>query len=147
MRVVFKPTTVGTKNAFLQIPVSNNGATAVIAQVSLTGAATQGTLTADPGSINFPDQLVNTISGTTTVTVTNTSGQVTYTPSITLSDGTNFAIVDDGCTYTNLDPNGGTCTFGVQFRPTVAGLDTATVSIVRTNAPSLQRAVERSRPQ
>jgi len=140
IRVAFFPQTVGTKTETLKIVTTANNTTPQNAQVLLTGAATQGTLTANPAAINFLDHQINTISNTTPVTVTNTSGTAQTIPNVSLVSsgndiGANFLIVDDQCEFATLAPNGGTCTFGVQFRPTVAGLSTDRVQIARSGPP------------
>ncbi len=141
IRVAFFPQSVGTKTETLQIVTSANNTTPQNAQVLLTGAAMQGTISANPGSINFPDRLINTISPTTTVTLTNNSGQTQTIPAMSIINdgGSNFFLVADNCTTQTLAPNGGTCTFGVFFRPTAAGQQAAQVQISRTpgNGPGV----------
>lgn len=87
-----------------------------------------------PVSLSFPDTVVGQTSAPQTVTVENLDTNVLTITSVTMVAGTDYTILNDLCTGANLNQNQ-TCTFDVEFAPTVVGTLTDDVSIV-SNDPS-----------
>ncbi|MEV5787595.1 choice-of-anchor D domain-containing protein [Streptomyces sp. NPDC052287] len=88
------------------------------------GGSSPATLSADPTSLSFPSQALNTASGARTVTVTNTGTAAASLSGITVTGdfsqtntcGTSIAA-------------GASCTVDVTFRPTASGTRTGDLSI------------------
>ena len=122
----FAPTTVGAASGSILITSTASNPTVAIA---LGGTGVQGSLTANPTSINFGSLLVGA-SGSVSVTLTNTG-----TGSVAISQGsasgTGFSIT--GLTAMTLTA-GQSTSFTAKFAPTTAGSATGSVSIT-SNAP------------
>ncbi|HEV2176230.1 MAG TPA: choice-of-anchor D domain-containing protein [Terriglobia bacterium] len=132
LAVTFTPTATGTRTATLNL---NDSGQFSPQTVSLTGTATQPTVTLVPNSLTFPLQLVGTLSGGQGVTLTNTgTGTLTIT-SITASAG---FITTNNCGGSVAV--GGACTVTAQFDPVTGGVQAGSVSIA-DNAPGSPQSV------
>ena len=86
-------------------------------------------LLASPDPIAFGNVLLGQ-TGLQVVTITSGGGSFTIT-GITSSDNTHFPIGADNCVGVSL-PSTASCTFTLQFSPTVAGAHSATVTVSTT---------------
>jgi FG-GAP-like repeat/Cep192 domain 4 len=99
------------------------------------------TASVSPTSLSFGNVVVNTQTGTQTVTLTN-NGPQTIGPlaSITGPNRDDFVRINDRCTPASIFvPPGGTCTIGVAAKPKSLGNKTATLEIASNAANSPQR--------
>jgi FG-GAP-like repeat/Abnormal spindle-like microcephaly-assoc'd, ASPM-SPD-2-Hydin len=102
---------------------------------------TPPTASVSPTSLNFGNVVVNTQTGTRTVTLTN-NGPQTIGPlaSITGPNKDDFVRINDRCTPASIFvPPGGTCTIGVAAKPKSLGNKTATLEIASNAANSPQK--------
>jgi len=135
--VRFNPTSSGTKTATISVSVASP---AVSQNVTLTGvgafAGPKNSVT--PTSLAFGSQLVSTVSGTRTVTVTN-MGLASMTISSINMTGQTFQFTQTNNCPASLTP-GATCTISVRFNPTSTGAKAATIN-VNVAAPATSQAV------
>jgi len=142
--VSFGPTATGARSASVSIADDASGSPQTVA---LTGTGTAANVTLAPSPVNFSNQRINTTSGTTTVTLSN-SGNAAVTLSassaVTIT-GTNpgdFAIVAAaGTNCANglvVAATNGTCVIGVTFKPTTTGARTATLQVSDNATPGTQ---------
>jgi len=128
--VAFTPSALGAKSGTLVITVTitNGGLSSSQAfDVSLTGtgaAAAPGVGLA-PTSLDFGNQVLNTLSAAKTVTLTNTGNAVLTISSITISG--DFAISNNPC-GASLSA-GANCIISVTFTPTALGTRPGTLTI------------------
>ncbi|HLW51784.1 MAG TPA: choice-of-anchor D domain-containing protein [Candidatus Angelobacter sp.] len=116
--VTFKPTAAGPRSGRLTVQDSASGSPHGI---NLSGNGVL--LGLSSSSLNFGNQLVNTISATQSVTVTNTgSGNLSIT-GVSASDGYKET---DNCS--SLAPNGN-CTVNISFAPATAGPENGAVTV------------------
>ncbi|MFC7761722.1 choice-of-anchor D domain-containing protein [Catellatospora bangladeshensis] len=124
--VTFTPTSAGAKSGNLTV---NSNATNPALSVGLTGTGTTvqqpATLSANPGTITFPDTAVGG-SVTRTTQISNTGGTTASISSVTVA-GTGFSLSANGC-GTALAA-GASCTVTVAFAPTSAGARTGTLTV------------------
>jgi hypothetical protein len=102
---------------------------------------TPPTASVNPTSESFGNVVVNTQTGTRTVTLTN-NGPQTIGPlaSITGPNKDDFVRINDRCTPASIFvPPGGTCTIGVAAKPKSLGNKTATLEIASNAANSPQK--------
>ncbi|HWD79203.1 MAG TPA: discoidin domain-containing protein [Kribbella sp.] len=120
VNVTFTPTAAGSRTGNLTINASG-----VVNTVPLsgTGVAPGPILTANPGSLPFPDTSVGSASSGQTVTVTN-SGTSSASVSGVASTG-DFSQTNNCGTLAV----GASCTVTVTFRPTASGARTGSVSV------------------
>jgi hypothetical protein len=124
----FAPTTAGSASGSITITSNANDSTI---SIPLTGTGVQGSLAANPSSINFGSLLVGA-SGSVSVTLTN-SGTSSVTISQGSASGTGFSMT--GLSVPTTLTAGQTTTFTAKFSPTVAGAVAGSISIL-SNAPS-----------
>jgi hypothetical protein len=151
--VTFKSTSTGTKKGTLTV-TSNDPASPLLA--AITGTATE--LTLSPTSLTF-GSVIDRETKTLDLTVTNSNGSFTISPTIT---GSGFTILTTGNTCTTAIAAGAKCTLPIQFAPfgvetysgtltlvngdatspTVAltGAGTTNISVSRSASPPLKRA-------
>jgi hypothetical protein len=104
--------------------------------VPLTGTGISAGITISPTSVTFADQIVNTTSPVTVITLTNTGSASLSVSNVTLG-GANSA--DFGLTNTcGVVSAGGSCQINVTFKPTTTGTRTASISITDNAAGSPQ---------
>src|SRR5271156_3886305 len=123
----FAPTTVGAVSGSILITSTASNPTT---SITLSGTGVQGSLTANPTSINFASLLVGA-SGSVSVTLTN-SGTASVAISQASASGTGFSIT--GLAAQTLVA-GQSTSFTAKFSPTASGSATGSISIV-SNAPS-----------
>jgi hypothetical protein len=94
-----------------------------------------------PTALAFPNQVVGTTSGSQTVTVTNSGSAnlIVSTVSITGTNASDFATQSNSCAGASIAPNG-TCLVALVFKPSVSGIESATLSIA-DNALSSPQSV------
>jgi hypothetical protein len=88
------------------------------------------TVTTSPSFLTFLNQAVGSVSATQTVTVSVSGAAVTVGQA---SATAGFQLKSDTCSNTTVQA-GGTCTFGVAFAPTAAGVQNGTVTASLTGA-------------
>ncbi len=146
LRVHFKPASVGSRSAELQI--SSNDEDEPLFGITLTGNGTAPTTVPTPeisvgranginlnnhDSINFSGVLLGTASVTETLTVRNTGTAALAGLAITL-DGNNTADFIVGGNIANSLAAGASASFTVIFRPTSSGTRSAVVRITSNDA-------------
>jgi HYDIN/CFA65/VesB-like, Ig-like domain/Abnormal spindle-like microcephaly-assoc'd, ASPM-SPD-2-Hydin/Cep192 domain 4 len=122
----FAPATAGSSSG--AITISTNASNPTLA-IALSGTGTQGSLTANPSSINFENVLTGS-SGSVSVTLSN-SGTAPVSVSAASASGASFSIT--GFSPGTLNP-GATSSFTVTFAPTAAGNASGSVAVT-SNAP------------
>jgi hypothetical protein len=134
--VTFRPTASGTRSGTLTV---NSNATNATLSVALSGTgATAGTatLSANPTSLAFGNQTVNTTSAGRAVTITNTGSVAATVSSVSVSG--EFAQTNNCTTLAA----GASCTATVTFRPTTAVAKTGTLTVAsNASNPSLTVAL------
>jgi subtilisin family serine protease len=109
--VTFKPSVRGAETGLLSVA----GSVAASAQLSGSGLALLASVT--PSSLNFGNQIVNTVSSPLTVTITNVGDASFYINSWGI--GGPFSQTGTNCPFTL--PVGNSCTTTVTFTPTSFG--------------------------
>jgi hypothetical protein len=131
--VIFTPTAMGARNASICIADNASGSPQTI---GLSGAVVAApAVTLSPSTLSFGQQTLGTVSAQNSLTLTNTGNTelVITGGTIVPANETSFSVYD-ACNLTpNLAP-GATCSIQVTFAPTVAGSQSASVSIT-DNAP------------
>jgi subtilase family serine protease len=135
--VEFKPTAAGSLTASLSIADNATGSPQLVA---LTGTATATlTLTVTPASLTFASTAVGATTAAQVVTIKNTAAAAVTlgTVSFTGTNATSFLKSATTC-GTSLAA-AASCTISVEFKPTAAGLLTASLSIAdnATGSPQL----------
>ncbi|MCX7770263.1 MAG: choice-of-anchor D domain-containing protein [Proteobacteria bacterium] len=140
--IAFRPTLVNplTKAANLNIQVSAP-ATSVV--VPLQGNIIVPTYTANPNSLNFGNQTINTTSIPQTITITNTGTSAPLRITGISRTGTNanqfISTTTCGPFPAVLNP-GASCDVTVSFRPTSAGTKNANINI-NVSAPATSQTI------
>jgi sugar lactone lactonase YvrE len=130
--VYFSPTAGGTRLG--TVTINDNGFFNPASTVSLTGIGTAITLSGVP--VNFGSQLVNTTSGTKTVTVTNNGTTAITMGAITLNETTDFAIKSNNCPASGKQlAAGASCQIGLTFTPKSTGAKKGAV-LINDNDPT-----------
>src|SRR5277367_5352811 len=124
----FAPASVGAVSGSILITSTASNPTT---SITLSGTGVQGSLTANPTSINFGSLLVGA-SGSVNVTLTN-SGTASVAISQGSASGTGFSITGLAAPQTLVA--GQSTSFTAKFSPTASGSATGGISIV-SNAPS-----------
>jgi len=133
--LTFTPTTTGTKKGAVIIN-DNDPTTPQIIGVSGTGTSN---VSLSPTSISFATTAVGTSSAVSKITLTNKTGvSITLsTPAITVT-GPFVNATGTTCTNGLVVASLGTCIINVQFKPTVVGYASGTVSVSDTDVTSPQ---------
>jgi Abnormal spindle-like microcephaly-assoc'd, ASPM-SPD-2-Hydin len=121
----FAPTASGAASGSITVTSNANDPTITI---PLTGTGVQGSLAANPSTINFGSLLIGA-SGSVNVTLTN-SGSASITISQGSASGSGFSM--SGLSVPATLGAGQTATFAAKFSPTAAGSVTGSISIVST---------------
>jgi hypothetical protein len=131
--VIFKPLAAGNRSA--SISISDNAA-GNPHSVSLTGTATQASVSLSPSTVNFANQLVASASAPVALTITNTGTGALVIGSISFS-GTNAADFTQKSTCTGPIAPAATCLINVTFTPAAVGPRIATMVLAdnASNAP------------
>ncbi len=130
LTLTFSPTatTAGARAATLSVAATPGGPLSVM----LTGTGLPpGALSMMPASATYADRLVNDPSPMQMFTVTNTGGATTgsLTTSFVGADASSFTFQGNTCTNATLAPTL-SCTMGVVFMPTSAGVKSAQLQVV-----------------
>jgi len=137
--VTFHPSAGGSRSATLTF--SSNASNGAAKTVALSG--TGNSATATPGQLSIPSALslpgtgVGAQSAASMVTVTNVGGAAVTVSSVTSSNSSEFAIVNNGCSGAAVQP-GASCQFGVTFIPSTSGSRSSSISVVSTGTGSPQ---------
>ena len=130
-QVVFAPTAVGAATGVLTIAANVAGGQTTAA-LSGTGAAA-GAVTLTPTGVSFGTVTVGGMSSAQNVVIANTGGvAVTLSSESVTGD---FQIVSDGCGGSLAA--GASCTVGVVFAPTAAGIRNGSLSVVDSTGTQL----------
>jgi hypothetical protein len=131
--VRFTPTVEGPRSG--EVSITSNAASSPH-RVMLSGTGVRRGLVVSSASLMFGEQEVGTTSAAQSVILTNSgTGSVTITSVTPTAD---YVVINDLCTAAMLTPTG-TCTFAVQFTPTVEGLRPSEVGITSNAAGSPHR--------
>lgn len=134
IRVVFKPTSAGSKTVTLKVlGAAGSGTQAVI----LTGTGVAPPYTVSPASLDFGSVPKNTASVPQSVTVTNVSGGALPITSIGIS-GKNPGQFSQTNTCGTSIPAGSTCAINVVFAPTSTGSKEAVLNVNAGNGSGTQ---------
>jgi hypothetical protein len=134
--LTFKPSAAGVRSATLVITDSDPSSPQT---VSLTGMGTAVSLSAT--SLGFGTQAVGTRSAPKTIVLTNLGSTPLSIKGLTLggTDAEDFAIQSSStCAAGDRVASGGRCTISLAFKPTRAGLRSATLSISDSDPSSPQ---------
>jgi hypothetical protein len=122
--VVYQPTETGTLNATVIVAFSVAGGFQPLSfgdQATGNAAATPPPISASPSSVTFPASPVGSASSPVTITLTATTSATIDAPRFNAAqDSTDYAIINGTCISGTALAAGQTCTFKVQFQPTVA---------------------------
>ncbi len=127
--VAFKPATTGTRTGTLSITHNAAGSPG---SVSLTGAATAAPapVASQTASLTFGSRNVGSSGTPQTATLTNTGNAALVLGTVSISSGTEFAIVSGGsCANGASIAAGASCTVSVGFTPSAAGARSANLVI------------------
>jgi hypothetical protein len=127
-------TTNGTKSATLHGAAGSLGADA-----TLSGSAVDpSTLAIGPaGPFGYPALLSDGAhSSTQTFTVSNSGGVASGTLTVTLSDSTNYILLNNNCDGNSVAAGGGNCTVDVKFLPQTdsSGTESTTLQVAESGA-------------
>ena len=138
--IQFAPYQPGLFQAYLYTSTSSGSNTvALTGQGVVSGTGGSGSLTLTDTALNFNTQLINTASGTQVFYVTNTGtvpvtvNSTTVTLTGTLGKASDFAVTTNSCS--TISPQS-SCYVYVNFTPSAAGTETATLSINDTTSAS-----------
>jgi len=97
-------------------------------------------------NFNFGSVALGTTSTNHSFTVTNVGGQPTGTPTVSLggTNGADFRIASNSCTTALA--GGALCTIAVNFRPTISGASSASLSVSATPGGTVSAALSGSAP-
>jgi type II secretory pathway pseudopilin PulG len=97
-------------------------------------------VTLNPSSLDFKDQVVKSPSKPQRITLTNTGGKPLYINSVTISndDSNDFSLNGDTCTGSTIAP-GKSCVIDVSFTPSATGSRKSTLMITDNAIDSPQR--------
>ena len=140
--VTFKPTVAGARAGSLTITDNAGGSPRSIALTGTGTAVPTPTATLTPAKLTFANQTINTTSAAQLVTLKNTSASLVLNINSITIGGTNsadFSKATSTCVATLAA--GASCTISVTFRPTVAALRTASLTVA-SNSSVLATALE-----
>jgi arylsulfatase A-like enzyme len=133
--VKFKPTSTGSKNAFLTVTAAGGAGTR---QVALTGTGVKSALSVSPSSLSFGNQVRGTVSAAKLVTILNTGTVVLPILSVTIG-GSNPGQFKQTHNCPAEVPVGGSCTASVTFNPTSTGAKAAVLKITPGGGPGTRK--------
>ncbi len=149
INVTFSPTATGPLTGTLTITDNSNGVAGSTQTVSLTGTGTGTAVSLSATSLSFGAQLMGS-SSLKTVTLRNLASVplsisglsvVSIAPvSLTAAEAGDFTIQSSSCVVGGSVAGLGSCTIDVAFKPTAAGIRSATLVIVDSD-PSSPQAV------
>jgi len=135
--VTFTPAASATRTATLTITDNSNNVAGSTQSVSLTGTGVGPIVSPSPSTLSFGTQNLGTSSSAQTVTLTNTGNANLTITSISVT-GTNSGDFSQSNTCGSSVAANGTCTISVIFKPSVAGAESAAVTITDNAAGSPQ---------
>jgi hypothetical protein len=118
--VTFAPTASGTQSGALTVTAGGVTSTTTL---SGTGTAPGPVLTASPGGLTFPSEVVGTAAPTQTITVTDSGTASATVAGVTVSGPYSET---NNCSTLAVD---GSCTVTVGFTPSTAGANPGTLTI------------------
>lgn len=127
--VEFSPTAHGAANATLTVTLAIGAAL----NISITGTGMQAALAVNKMTVPFGNQIINTTSGVQTVTISNNGNLPLNLTSVSLADGTHFAIQSTTCGASLA--GGASCVVSLTFTPTSTGVKNTNLVIVH-DAPT-----------
>ena len=128
--VEFKPTAAGSLTASLSVADNATGSPQLVTLKGIATAAAVPTVTLTPTSLTFASTAVGSTTAAQLVTLKNTSATTALTISSISYSGTNASsFVKSATTCGSSLAAGKTCTISTEFKPTVAGALTATLSV------------------
>lgn len=122
--VVFTPTANGVVTGSLAIASALSVNPATVLLTGTGGAA--GSIQLQPAFLNFATTGIGAVSGTQTVTVTNSSATASLTD-LSLAASSGFVLTSTTCQPTLA--SGASCTAAIAFAPTVAGQASGTLTV------------------
>ena len=123
--VTFTPTATGLQTATLTVTDNASGSPQTVA---LTGSGIAPGATLSPSSVAFGNQVINTTSSAQTVTLSSSGGATLAISGISIT-GANPAAFTMSTTCGSTLSAASTCTITVNFAPTTAGSQTATLTV------------------
>ena len=132
--VTFTPTASGSRSASVSISDNASGSPQT---VNLSGTGTVPVVSLSPTSLAFGNQAIDVTSSAQAVTLSNTGSAALSITSIAIA-GTNAGDFAETTTCGTSVAAGGNCTVGVTFTPSVAGAESATLSITDNASGSPQ---------
>ncbi len=130
VQVAFTPSGGGARAADISVAQAGGTWDSVQAAAHVTGTGANGTLTADPSTVDFGTVGVGQTSSPRSFTVTNSGTVPTTIGTILVSGGeaSEFPLAGGTCAAATLAP-AATCTVSVEFRPGGVGLRTASMNV------------------
>lgn len=139
--VTFKPTAAGARTGMLTISDNAGGSPRTIVLSGTGTAATPPTATLSPAKLSFGSRAINTTSATQMVTLKNTSASAVLSISSMTIGGTHSTDFAKTSTCGATLAAGASCTISVTFKPTVAAVRMASLSVA-SNSSALATALE-----
>ncbi len=138
LSITFLPTTGGVAHASITIA----GAPGGTVNAGLSGfGVSAAAISISPAARSYGSVAMGAMSAPLTFTVTNTGGQVSGVPAVTLTGAgaSAFQLAGSTCTLT-LAP-GGSCDLQVRFAPTAIGIATATIGVTASPGGAVSATV------
>jgi len=126
--IEFKPASAGAKTASLSVADNATGSPQTVA-LSGTGTAATLTVTLSPTTLTFASTVVGATTAAQVVTIKNTSTAAVTLTSETLTGTNATSFVKSATTCTTSLAAAASCTVSIEFKPTVAGSLTASLSV------------------
>ncbi len=138
--VTFTPTATGTRTASLSVADNASGSPQTVALSGTGVAPTAPAVTLSPTSVAFGNQAVGSTSTAQTITLTDSgTGALTITSiSVSGTNAADFAQTNTCPVSPSTLAAGANCTISVTFKPSIAGSETASLSIADNAAGSPQ---------
>ena len=138
--VTFTPTVAGTRTAAVTITDNAAGSPHSFTLSGTGSAAPAPVVSLSASTLTFASQVLNTTSGSQTVTLTNTGNAVLNLTSIGVTGANSGDYGQTNTCGSSVPANNGSCTISVTFTPTATGTRTAAVTIT-DNATGSPQAI------
>jgi len=138
--VTFTPTVIGTRTAAVTITDNAAGSPHSITLSGTGTGAPAPVVSLSASTVTFASQVLNTTSGSQTVTLTNTGNAALNLTSIGLTGANGGDYAQTNTCGSIVAANNGSCTISVTFTPTATGTRTAAVTIT-DNATGSPQAI------
>ena len=133
--VTFGPKSTGAKKGTILIADSDPSSPQL---VGLSGTGISN-VSLSPATVTFATTPVGVVSAATKITLTNNTGvSITLGNPAVTATAPFLNAASSTCTNSLVIVNGGTCVINAQFKPTVVGLATGTISVADTDVTSPQ---------